>query len=640
MPRTHTVICTAGHIDHGKSSLIISLTGYNPDRLREEQEREMTIELGFAFYGDDVTFIDVPGHEKFLKTMLAGVSSVDGAVLVVAADDGVMPQTREHFEVLQLLGIDRGIIVLTKIDLTDEEWIALVNEDIRELTRGTFLEGAPILPVSNRTGAGMEEFRTALDRLIASARPRSDRGLFRMWLDRAFTIKGAGTIVAGTVLSGKVKTGDTVEILPAGTVARVKRIQAHNKDVEAGTIGERAALNLPGVNKDDVGRGDLLATPDHYRPTYMLNARLNLLASAAKQLEQRTRLRLHLGSSEHICRVILLENRPIQPGESELVQFRLEDQAMADVGDRYVVRSFSEGRVLGGGLILEIHPKKMKSADSEEIERLKRLESAEPREIVRQYIEKVGDQTADAAEIARQLAFPQGEVIDILGAMQRDGEVRVLQPSPRWLVVSAGLFDTLQEKVVRFLSEFHKSEPHLKGARRSDLKSRLMPSAAQVLYDRLLEELKRDQRIELEAEIVRQTGHIIQFSPRQEELKERIARVYLERGFVTPEPEELAGELDLDISDVEPIIIGLCELGELLKLHGPDGKPLFYHREAIDEARKLLVGFFKDHTEMRFFEFRELIGSTRKFTTPILMHFDDLGITYRDGDVRRLKNNK
>ncbi|NQU06695.1 MAG: selenocysteine-specific translation elongation factor [Calditrichaeota bacterium] len=637
MSHSHTVICTAGHIDHGKSSLMLNLTGYNPDVLREEQEREMTIELGFVFYGDDVTFIDVPGHEKFLKTMLAGVSSVDGAILVIAADDGIMPQTREHFEILQLLGIKQGIIALTKIDLAEEDWRELVIEDIKEMTKGTFLENAPILPLSNRSKDGLDEFKTALDKLIASASSRSDRGLFRMWLDRAFTIKGSGTIVAGTVLSGEVKTGDRVVILPTGTNARVKKIQVHKQDVSSSSIGERAALNLPGINKEDVKRGDLLATPDHYRPTYMLNARLNLVSSAPKQLETRTRLRLHLGSSEHIGRVIMLERQPIQPGSSGLVQFRLEDQAMADIGDRYVIRSFSEGRVMGGGVMLGIHPQKMKYAEEDELKRLKRLESAEPHEIIRQYVSSIGNKTSDAVTMSKELALPKGDVIDIIGALSRDREIKVLSPQPKWQVIDANLYTELMDNICNLLNEFHQKKSHLTGVRRADLKAKLMPQAPLNLLEALLTDLVDENKVAVDAEIVRKSDHQVTFNKDQEQLKWRVVDIYIESMFSTPGIDELSSELGNKTDEIDPIVTGLCELGELLKLHGPDGKPFYFHRIAIEKAEELLNSFFTEHSEMKFFEFRELIGTSRKYTTPILMYFDGKGLTYRDGDVRKLK---
>jgi len=333
----------------------------------------------------------------------------------------------------------------------------------------------------------------------------------------------------------------------------------------------------------------------------------------------------------------MLEKKPIPPGISGLVQFRLEDRAMADIGDRYVVRSFSEGRVLGGGVILEIHPRKMKYGEPDELERLRRLETAEPREIVRQHIERLGDQTCDASSIARELAFPVGDVVDIISALRRDGEVRLLQPAPKLQVVYNKLFDDLCEKILATLDEFHRKQPHLKGMRRSDLKAKLLPSAAQILFEALLDDLEDAERIKLDGELARRSEHSITFTPIQEELKRKVTDIYLERRFNTPDLNELAAELGLQPSEVEPIVVGLCELGDLMKLHGPEGKPFYFHRETVEMARHLLLEFFKEHNEMRFFEFRELIGSSRKYTTPILMYFDDTGLTYRAGDVRRLR---
>ncbi len=640
MPKKHTVICTAGHIDHGKSSMIERLTGQHPDVLREEMEREMTIELGFVFYGDDVTFIDVPGHEKFLKTMLAGASGVDGAILVIAADDGIMPQTVEHFEILQLMGVQKGIIALTKIDLVDEEWRELVQEEIRELTENTFLENAPILPVSNRSGEGFEDLKESLNALIAEVPSRKDRGLFRMWLDRAFTIKGSGTVVAGTVLSGGAKVNDRAEILPAGKSARIKQIQVHKNAVPACSIGERAALNLPGIDKDEVKRGDLLATPEHYRPTFMLNARLLYLSTAKKPAENRLRIRLHLGSSEIIGRITLLEDRPIQPGESALIQFRLESQAMADVGDRFVIRSFSGGRVLGGGVILETHPKKMRTADKQEIERLKRLESAEPREIIRQYLAKIPEYAADAGAISKETAFTLSDTVDIISAMRRDDELQVIQPSPKWFVILTERFVTLRSGVLDFIEDFHKNNPSLKGARRSDIKSSLMKTAANGVLEFVLERLVDEDQIRVSGEFVQKADFKIEFSDSQKKLRDQIERLFLENLFKPPSIEETAKELNEIQKEIEPILTGMVELGTLLKLYTPEAKPIFYHREAIEKAKVVVYKFFEDHEEMKFFEFRELIDSSRKFTTPVLTYLDDKGITMRKGDVRVLLEKK
>jgi selenocysteine-specific elongation factor len=328
----HIIIGTAGHIDHGKSSLVKALTGTDPDRLKEEKEREMTIDLGFAFLGDNITFIDVPGHEKFVKNMAAGVSTIDMVLLVIAADDGIMPQTQEHFEILQLLGVNKGIIVITKIDLVEQEWLELVIEEVKDLVKGTFLEGAPVVTVSNTTGEGIAEVKKTILENIQDLEARSDKGMFRLWIDRVFSMKGSSTVIAGTVLSGSCKLGDTVELFPQQRQLRVRRVQVHNKTIEECVTGERAAINLMDIEKTEIERGNMLAPPGYYKPTYMLNAKLNLLASCPYPLKNRTRVRLHLGTGEIIARVVLLEKQDLLPGNSTFVQFRLEAPGIADYG--------------------------------------------------------------------------------------------------------------------------------------------------------------------------------------------------------------------------------------------------------------------------------------------------------------------
>ncbi|OGB65653.1 MAG: selenocysteine-specific translation elongation factor, partial [Caldithrix sp. RBG_13_44_9] len=325
----HLVIGTAGHIDHGKSLLVKALTGTHPDRLKEEIEREITTDLGFAFLGDNITFIDVPGHEKFIKNMVAGVSTIDMVLFVIAADDGVMPQTKEHLEILQLLGVKKGLVILTKIDLVEKNWIGLVTEDVKNLVKDTFLEAASIVPVSSVTGEGVEQLKQLILNQIQEIEVRPDKGLFRLWIDRVFTMKGSGTVIAGTVLSGSCKPGDSVELLPQLQKLRVRRVQVHNKSIEMCIVGERAAINLMDIEKTAIDRGNMLAHPGYYKPTFMLNAQLHLLKSCSTPLKNRTRVKFHIGTGEIIARVILLEKEDLLPGQSTIVQFRLESPCVA-----------------------------------------------------------------------------------------------------------------------------------------------------------------------------------------------------------------------------------------------------------------------------------------------------------------------
>ncbi|MDA0748094.1 MAG: selenocysteine-specific translation elongation factor, partial [bacterium] len=349
---THVIVGTAGHIDHGKTSLVKALTGIDTDTLPEEQERGVTIDIGFAYWKDNVTIIDVPGHERFVKNMVTGVCSVDLVVFVVAADDGAMPQTREHLGILNLLGVRRGLVALTKADLVDEEWRELVAEDLRDLFAGTFLEGAPIVPVSSVTGEGIEELRVLLEEEIAQVEERPDRGVFRLPVDRVFSVQGFGTVVTGTVLSGRVRVRDEVVLQPADRKVRVRGVQIHGKDAEEAGVGTRAALNLADVDVAEVRRGDLLAQPGYFSSTFMVDARLQMLPDAPAPLKNRARVHLHLGPREVLARVILLESDQILPGESQRVQFRLEAPGVAARGDRYVIRRYSPVQTLGGGIVL------------------------------------------------------------------------------------------------------------------------------------------------------------------------------------------------------------------------------------------------------------------------------------------------
>ncbi|MCI0514261.1 selenocysteine-specific translation elongation factor, partial [candidate division KSB1 bacterium] len=406
----HYIIGTAGHIDHGKSALVQSLTGTHPDRLKEEQEREMTIDLGFAFWGDQITFIDVPGHEKFVKTMTAGVSTIDLVLLVIAADDGIMPQTLEHFEILQLLGVRQGIIVLTKIDLVQADWLELVQEEIRQLVKGSFLESAPMIPISNVTGQGIDHLQQQLRQILPTIKSRPDKGIFRLWIDRVFSIKGSGTVVAGTVLSGACKTGDTVELLPRQKLLRVRRVQVHNKSLEQCVTGERAAINLMDVDKADIQRGDILAWPKYFQPTYMFNARLQLLKSCSRPLKNRARVHLHLGTGEIIARIVLLERNELAPGQSAFVQFRLEAPVAPDYGDLFVIRSFSPTRTIGGGVVVEVRASKTKWLPTAELQRLALLEHANPGDMIEQYLLKQAYEPQSISALSKALAIPTADI--------------------------------------------------------------------------------------------------------------------------------------------------------------------------------------------------------------------------------------
>ena len=634
----HTVVGTAGHIDHGKSSLIISLTGYDPDRLKEEKETGMTTDLGFAFLGDSITIIDVPGHEKFIKNMLSGVSTLDIALFVVAADDGVMPQTVEHFEILQLLGIQHGIIALTKVDMVEPDWVELVKEDLHELVKGTFLENAPIFSVSNQTGEGVAELKTTLFELAETLPPRADRGIFRLWIDRVFTIKGAGTIAAGTVLSGELKPGDKLDLLPAEKTLRVKKVQVHNKPKEKSVIGERVAINLMNVDVDEIKRGDLLASEGYFTPTYMFNARLHLLSSCKKPLKNRARVRLHLGTAEILCRVINLEKSDFYPGTESIVQFRLEEKAAPDVGDAFVIRDYSPGRTIGGGVVLETHPEKLKYLPDEKIEVLEDISDADPEKMLEYHLRINPQRNFTLETIAREKALSLKDAADLVQSLLDKSHLLKLENGPNDTYVHTEEFARTKENLKRFLREYHAANPMRKGIKKSELKMRLFPDGEQTFFGILLSHMLKEEEIGIDKEKIFIAGHVIEFDPSQFEMKEKIEKIYYDAAFVTPEFEELVEMLGEKKSEkVRDVVNGLVESGVLTELGVKLGKALLFHSTRIEEAKKMVLDTITEKGEAKFYELREKLDSTRKFTTPILVHFDEQGLTKRIGDVRVLR---
>ncbi|MFH1861370.1 MAG: selenocysteine-specific translation elongation factor [bacterium] len=634
----HTVIGTAGHVDHGKSSLIKALTGTDPDRLQEEKEREMTIDLGFAFLGDDITFIDVPGHERFIKNMLSGAATVDAVLLVIAADDSIMPQTEEHFEILRLLGVERGMIVLTKLGMVEAEWADLVEEEIRQFVAGSFLEDAPLFRVDSISGMGIPELKQAILDLAAAIPPRPERGVFRMYVDRVFTIRGAGTVVAGTVLGGVLKTGDRAELLPKGIEVRIKRIQVHNKEMPQTRTGERAAINLQGVDIIQIERGDLLAQSGYFRPTYMLNVSYHQLLSASQPLENRERVRLHLGTAEYLARIVPLQKKPIRPGQQGFLQLRLESPTVCEIGDRFVIRDYSPGRTVGGGQVLEVHPTKLKYMPEQEIQVLETLDQGNPRDLVEQQIRRGGFKPYTIAVIAREISRPESEVVSIVEELLQSGTLLQLRGASVFWVVHQEVISCSRQQLLTILKEHHQSSPFRLGLKRSELSGKLFGKVDKSLYDAFLELLAQHGEIEFSGEIVLLRGHQVKFSPQQEDLARKIEQIYWKAAFVTPEFEELVEQLSAPAEQVRRVVSGLVDRGDLMELGIALGRALIFHSRRIEAARQIVLALFSSKEEIAFFEVREALNSTRKFTTPILNYFDQIGLTVRVGEVRKLKS--
>jgi selenocysteine-specific elongation factor len=627
----HVVVGTAGHIDHGKSALVKALTGTDPDRLKEEKERGMTTDLGFAFLGDEITIIDVPGHERFVRHMLAGASTIDLVVLVVAADDGVMPQTREHFEICRLMGIRRGLVAVNKADLADSDMIELVKLEVAELVRGSFLEGAPMHAVSAVTGAGVAELRQAIVELAARVEPKPDRGVFRMPIDRNFVIKGFGTVVAGTILSGAVKVGDRLELLPERREVKVRGVQRHGHGSETAGLGQRAALNLQGIEREAAMRGSVLATPGYYSPTDYFNAWFYLLKDAGRPLRNLTRLKLHVGTAEVMARVLLMDAKELAPGSEAFVQCRLEEHVVCDWNDHFVVRTFAPQQTIGGGIVLEATPGKERRFDAAVIVRLKALRSGEAGSVLEQYLRKAKLEAKTLAGATRDLALADASAAEMLELLERTGRARRFSQDGKEYIVHEELVGTARRAVLDALGQFHRDNPFRLGLKRPELRAKAAPAFAPPFYEWVLARLAEAGDVVVEDDRVRLAGHELKLGPAEQKHFDRVAALYAESGLGSPPLAEALAGVEKKLAD--RVRLALLESGRLVDV----GEGVVLHRDAVRAAADAIRRLFATKAELTASEVRQELGTTRKYLIPLLNYFDSRGLTQRRGEVRVLK---
>jgi selenocysteine-specific elongation factor len=623
----HIVLGMAGHIDHGKTSIVKALTGIDTDRLKEEKERGMTTDLGFAFLGNEIAIIDVPGHEKFVKTMVAGVNTVDIALLVVAADDGVMPQTREHLEILKLLQVPVGLIALNKVDLANDEWLEMVKGDLRTLVRGTFLEDAPIIPVSAISGKGIEDLKREIQERVRLVRGRRDKGVFRLPIDRVFTIKGFGTVVAGTVLGGSVKVDDSVELLPQGKTVRVRGIQVHDHTVMESGVGLRTAINLMGVEKELIERGDVLAQPGFFKPTSMVDAKFTYLSGEKAKLENRTRIRFHVGTTEVIGRIILLEHDALQPGGEELVQVHFEKPIVADAGDRFVVRSYSPVRTIGGGAILDVHPEKHKRLKNDVLLRLSQLDKGDPEQLVMEQMLRSSHLFLAVAELAKLASVPPEVCRDQLDSLLQQSKVAQLE-ADGWYASSH--FENLKRKIAELLDKLHRENPLKIGLSASEVHSRLKPPVERKLFDHACKVLQTEAQVDLHGDRMSLRSHAIQLSSEHKVVRDKIERALTTSPLMPPGQREITVGLG---KDAEKVFALMIESGDVIRLE----QDIVMHRSAIEHAKLEIAKLLAAKHQAGLGEIREHLGITRKFALPLLLYLDGIGFTERDGDVRKLR---
>lgn len=630
----HIIIGTAGHIDHGKTALVKALTGIDTDRLKEEKERGISIELGFAFLrlGEEITLgiVDVPGHERFVKTMLAGVGGIDLVILVIAADEGVMPQTREHLHICELLGIRRGLVALTKKDLVDPEWLDLVQEEIRTFLAGTFLQEAPILPVSAVAGEGLPELRDALARLSAEPHPRRGDGIVRLPIDRVFTIRGFGTVVTGTLWTGSLGIGDEVVILPKDLHSRVRRLQVHNESVERASAGQRTAVNLPGIETDQIERGDLLCLPDTLRVSTSVEATLALLPDAPKPLANRARVRFHLGTAEILARVILLDREKLSPGAEAYVHLRLERPSAAMLHDRYVLRSYSPATTIGGGVILDPCPPLKRRRRPEVVAHLQILEQGSSRDRLMQLLKSGSTSPLPLPALQAAAGLAPQDLEEQLRDLLAAGNIIGIKGRDRESYLHREVYDDLRQTILSLLKQFHAQQPLREGISKEELRSRLAKGVSPALFAQLLNDLTQAKELAQDRDRVRLTAHRPQLSAAEETLTNRLESLYQRAALQPPTMDAAFKEAGADRKVAQAVFFRLVEQGTLIKIKDD----LYIHRDAHEQAKTLLLEHFKRAPSISVPTFKNLLGVTRKHAIPFLEHFDQIKLTRRAGDDR------
>ena len=639
-------IGTAGHIDHGKSTLVKALTGIDPDRLAEEKERGMTIDLGFAWLklpgGREVSIVDVPGHEGFIKNMLAGVGGIDAALLVVAADEGIMPQTREHLAILDLLRVRRGVVVLTKADLVDEEWVELVREEVAEQLQPTTLAGAEIIPVSAYTGKGLPALVAQLERIFDETEERQNIARPRLPIDRVFSMTGFGTVVTGTLLDGVFKAGQEVEVLPQGLKTRIRSLQTHRHQVEVATPGSRVAMNLANVPRTELERGNVVTLPGQLQRTMLIDARIQLLADAARPVGHNTLVEFYSGSQEVPAKVRLLDVEELKPGQSAWAQVRLSRPAVVARRDRFILRIPSPSTTIGGGEVINVHPRYHRRFQQSILTALETLERGSPDELVlaaldrRRETSRPGAKSLhglvgyELAQIAKQSNMSPDVTLQTLETLLSEGRVR--RVGALWFAQT--VWEALKEESVRLVSEQHRQHPLRSGLSKEEWRTRLNlpPKMASEIFLALQEEgqlAEATNSTGTPGGFIRLPGFVPAFNAMQQQQVERLLRMFLESPYTPPgrsESEAVVGS---------EVLASLIEQGRLVKLGSSTDSVLFL-RESYEEAVAKLVAYLQEHHKMTAAEARDVLGTTRKYILPLLEHMDERRITRRVGDERRL----
>ena len=629
----HVVVGTAGHIDHGKTSLVKALTGIDTDRLPEEKARGITIDLGFAFLEEppDLTIeiVDVPGHERFVKNMLAGVGGIDLAMLVIAADEGVMPQTREHLAICSLLHIKSGLVALTKADLVEPDWLELVKDDVATLVRGTFLEGAPIQSVSAKTGEGLPELRQALRRLAEAVPERGVDQLPRLPIDRVFTVKGFGTVVTGTLMAGRLAVDDRVQVFPKGVEAKIRGLQTHGHPVTEARAGQRTAVNLQGVERAAVERGDVLGLAGTLVPSLLVDGTLELLEDAPRPVKSRTRVRFHAGTSEIMARALLLDRPELEPGQTAFARFRLEAPLVVLPGDRFVVRSYSPIVTIGGGTLLDVDPPRFKRKAPALVAHLTLLQTGSPEAVLEEHVRHVGGSGVRLQTLSGRVPFGPGKLRGLLGGLVAGGRVVVVDRD--WYLHPES-FARLRALAVGALEAFHRANPLKPGMSREELRGRA-GGADERVFASLLVTLEAEGVVKTERDKVRLAAHEVRLSVEQQRAVDRVEEEFLRAGAAPPSPEEALAHAGIRGDEEHELFQVLVQGGTLVRVK----ESLFFHARALETIQGKLVALLRERKEIGPGDIKDLLGISRKYAIPLLEFFDARRVTVRVGERRALR---
>ncbi len=625
------IVGTAGHIDHGKSTLVEALTGTHPDRLAEEKRRGITIDLGFAFLEENGVrfgFVDVPGHERFVSNMLAGAAGIDVLLLVIAADESIKPQTREHFDICRLLGVKRGVVALTKSDMVDGDTLELVRMEAEEYLRDSFLERAPIVPVSAKTGAGLTELKKALSEAATNASAKDAARYFRLPIDRAFAMKGFGSVVTGTLISGSVGPGDEVELFPRGERLRVRGVQSGGKSVERATPGQRTAVNLAGIEHTVLKRGMALAAPGKFRKTRRIDVRLELLPSV-RTMKQAARVHFHAGTAETIAEVFFHGEKELPPGGSAFANLKLQDEVLVLPGDRFIVRQFSPVVTIGGGAVLDPLARRPMLRDTGRAAFLETLERGKHEEIVTAMTDRalLG---LGYKEIVARTGWTEKEIQEALETLHGTGRIRIVSTEPL-VLVSGKLFEEVRKKIVEKVERFQKENPLLPGIAREDLRVSLGKRVRSETFRAALEELAAQKKLDAQGELVKKAGSEIALLPEEAKAKEQIEAAFASASLAVPSVKEVLAKLTVEPKRAEKLLQILLREKNLVRVSAE----LVFHRQALTQLKERLTAYKKAKGDrISVPAFKQLTGITRKYAIPLLEYLDREHMTRRVGEER------